>query len=204
MFTMRHGLQMVQQQTQDAFNAQEEVNKRLALLEHGHQAAVPEDSASQVGVTCPPSMASLLELSRMKEVPPRICKAPSSLMLCCVNGHLQREAAHSLSQCQRSKCLTALSWRWSANAAAAGKAWELHQQMQVQASETCSASDHRSGRVQTPMALPLQGTDEAAREGAELAPADKVAAARRVWELREQMTAQMAEHRKVSGALGAA
>ena len=41
-----------------------------------------------------------------------------------------------------------------------------------------------------------------AHDGAELAPADKVRAARKVWELREQMSAQMAHHRKVRGALG--
>ena len=44
--------------------------------------------------------------------------------------------------------------------------------------------------------------DEEAHDGAELAPADKVRAARKVWELREQMNAQMAHHRKVRGALG--
>ena len=41
-----------------------------------------------------------------------------------------------------------------------------------------------------------------AGDGAELAPADKVRTARKVWELREQMSAQMAHHRKVRGALG--
>ena len=50
------------------------------------------------------------------------------------------------------------------------------------------------------MPMPLQGVYEVADDDAELAPADKVAAARKVWELREQMTAQMAQHRKVSGA----
>ena len=50
----------------DAFNAQREVHKRLALLEHGHQPAVPEATASEVGPTCPTSMASAVELSRME------------------------------------------------------------------------------------------------------------------------------------------
>ena len=48
---------MIQQQMLDAFNAQREVHKRLALLEHGHQSAVPEASASQVGPTSSMSTA---------------------------------------------------------------------------------------------------------------------------------------------------
>ena len=62
----------------------------------------------------------------------------------------------------------------------------------------------RSGGAQKPVLLLLQGVDEVVRDGAELAPADKVRAARKVWELREQMNAQMAQHRKVRGALGTA
>ena len=62
---------MIQQQMLDAFNAQREVHKRLALLEHGHQSAAPEASASQVGPTCLTTMASLVELSQMEGLSPK-------------------------------------------------------------------------------------------------------------------------------------
>ena len=63
----------MQQQMLDAFSAQQEVIKRVALLESGHQPAVPEASASQVGALCCVSMALLLELSQTKGLRPRLC-----------------------------------------------------------------------------------------------------------------------------------